>query len=93
MRTGLVSWIALVAAALLAALSLVTWRQARVRESLEELDRLRREISLVDAERTELEHRIQTLERRSRIVREARERLDMRPPAAGEIVLLPEVRP
>lgn len=79
---------ALSVAALLAALSLVTWRQARAREALVELDRLEREISLVDSERSELVRRLQTLESRSWIVPAARERLGMRTPRADEIVLL-----
>jgi cell division protein FtsL len=80
---------ALAVAALLAALSLVTWRQARAREALVELDRLQREISLVQAHRSELERRLQTLESRGWIVPTARARLGMRPPHADEIVLLP----
>jgi cell division protein FtsL len=80
---------ALAVAALLAALSLVTWRQSRTREALVELDRVQRAISLVEAERAELQRRIQVLESRGRVVRDARERLGMRNPEAGEIVLLP----
>lgn len=80
---------ALAVALLLAALSLVTWRQARALEALAELDAAQRQISLVEAERAELQRRIQVLESRSRVVRDARERLQMRPPHAEEIVLLP----
>lgn len=79
---------ALAVTLLLAALSLVTWRQARAYESLAELDRLRRAVSLEEAERAELERRIQHLESRARVVREARERLGMRTPSAEEIVIL-----
>jgi cell division protein FtsL len=88
MKLSVTSWTALMVAALLASLSLVTWRQARSREALEELDTIRREVSLAKAERDELEHRIQILESRSRVVPEARERLGMRTPGSGEIVLL-----
>lgn len=84
---------ALAVAALLAALSLVTWRQARAREALVELDRLQREISLVEAERAALERRVQTLEGRGWVVPAARSRLGMRPPRADEIVLLPGAHP
>jgi cell division protein FtsL len=82
--------VALAAALLLASLSLVTWRQARALEELAELDRLRREISLLEAERTDLETRIQALESRGRVVPAATERLGMHRPndASGEIVLL-----
>ena len=79
---------ALSVALLLAALSLVTWRQARAREALGELDGLRRELSLMTAERNELGNQIQVLESRGRVVPEARDRLGMRTPAGAEIVWL-----
>ena len=75
-------------ALLLAALSLVTWRQARTLEALAELDRLRREVSLMTAERNELGNRIQVLESRGRVVPAAIERLGMRTPNGSEIVWL-----
>jgi cell division protein FtsL len=75
-------------AAVLAALSFVTWRQSRAREVLAEMDRVHREISLVQAERAELERRIQTLESRGHVVPTARERLGLVTPDAAEIVLL-----
>lgn len=74
---------------LLAALTFVTWRQARALEALAELDRLRREISLMTSERNELTSRIQLLESRGRVVPTARDRLGMRTPDASEIVWLP----
>lgn len=74
-------------AALVLALSFVTWRQTRALEALAELDRVERDISLLRAERGELERRIQTLESRGRIVPVAREWLGMRTPSADEIVL------
>ena len=79
----------LAVALVLIALSVVTWRQSRAREGLAELDQLRRQISLAQAEETELVRRIQLLESRGRVVRDARERLGMRTPRAEEIVLLP----
>ncbi len=81
--------IALSTAALLAALSFVTWRQSRALEALAEWDGLRRELSLVRAEQGEFARRIQVLESRGRIVPEARERLGMKTPTASEIVILP----
>jgi cell division protein FtsL len=93
MKLSAASWTALVVAALLASLSLVTWRQARVREALEELDHLRREISLAEAERSNLEQRIQMLESRSRVVPEARERLGMKTPGSAEIIILSGAHP
>jgi cell division protein FtsL len=89
MRMSATSLTALAVAALLIALSLVTWRQARTREALTELADIRREMSLAEAEQGELQRRIQVLESRSRVVRDARNRLDMRTPHAGEIVLIP----
>jgi cell division protein FtsL len=87
--------VTLATALLLAALSLVTWRQTRALESLAELDQLRREVSLLTAERTQLANRIQALESRGRVVAEAGERLGMRRPndMSGEIVFLSGVRP
>jgi cell division protein FtsL len=88
MRTYSVILTALAVVALLAALSLVTWRQARALEALRDLDTLQRELSLVEAERADLHRRIQTLESRGHVVPAARERLGMRTPSAGEIILL-----
>lgn len=79
---------ALAVAALLGALSLVAWRQARAREALASLDGIRRERSLGLAERAELLGRIRHLESRARVVPESRERLGMRLPDATEIVIL-----
>lgn len=85
--------VTLAVALLLAALSFVTWRQTRALEALAELDRLRREISLMIAERNELGNRIQVLESRGRVVPTARDRLGMRTPNGGEIVWLAGVSP
>ncbi len=88
------SLMATLAAALLSvALGSVTWRQARALEALAELDRLRREVSLMTAERNELGNRIQVLESRGRVVPEARDRLRMRTPNAEEIVWLSDAAP
>ena len=73
---------------LLAALTQVTWRQVRALEGLAELDRVRRETSLVIAEQHDLTNRIRTLESRAHATRVARERLGMRVPDATEIVWL-----
>jgi cell division protein FtsL len=75
-------------AALLGALSLVTWRQARALEARAEVEHLEREISLVRAERAELQRRMLILEGRDHVVRAARERLGLRSPQDQEIVLL-----
>jgi hypothetical protein len=82
------SMVALATAALLASLSLVTWRQARAMESLEKLDGIRRELSLGESERADLLGSVRVLESRGRVVPEAREELGMRMPDASEIVIL-----
>lgn len=82
------SLVALGVAALLAALSLVTWRQSRALESLAELDGIRRERSLARAELSELNRHVQHLESRARVVPEARARLGMHVPSDDEIVHL-----
>lgn len=82
------SMVALATAALLASLSLVAWRQARALEALETLDRYQREMALGQAEETDLNSRIRVLESRARVIPEAREKLGMRTPTAGEIVYL-----
>lgn len=65
--------VALAFALLLAALSLVTWRQNRALESLAALDEVRFELSLAEARRAELVRNIRYLESRGRVVAEARE--------------------
>lgn len=82
------SRVALAVAAVLAALSLVAWRQSRALETLSTLEQLRRETSLARAERAELLRRARHLESRARVVPAARDRLDMHLPRASEIVYL-----
>ena len=82
------SMVVLATAALLASLSLVTWRQARAMESLEKLDGIRRELSLGESERADLLSSVRVLESRGRVVPQARDELGMRMPAASEIVIL-----
>lgn len=88
MTRSAMSLTVLAVAALVLALSFVTWRQTRALEALAQLDRVERDVSLLRAERGELERRIQTLESRGRVVPVAREWLDMRMPSASEIILL-----
>ena len=82
------SMVALATAAFLASLSLVTWRQSRALEVLEELELVRREWALGIAERDELQSRVRVLESRGNVVPQARERMGMKMPAASEIVIL-----
>jgi hypothetical protein len=72
-------------AVLLVALSLVTWRQARALEVLASLNAVQEARALADADRVELERRIQQLESRAHVVPEAIERLGMHRPLASEI--------
>lgn len=83
------SMVALAAAALLGSLSLVAWRQARALEALEELDLVRTELRLGEAEKADLVSRIRVLESRGRIVPKARTELGMKIPETGEMVYLP----
>ena len=82
------SLVALGFSGLLAALSLVTWRQSRAFEALAELDGVERALSLAESERAELLRRIQGLDSRTRISSVAQERLGMHHPEASEMVLL-----
>ena len=82
------SAVALAAAAFLASLSLVAWRQGRALELLEEQDRVQREWALGVAEQDELQRRVRSLESRGYVVPEAQRRMGMRMPAASEIVIL-----
>ena len=66
----------------------VTWRQSRAFEMQKELDGLRQEVSVSEAERVGLEQLIQVLESRPRIVPKAREILGMHTPSGNELVLL-----
>lgn len=81
--------LALCFAALLAALTLVIWRQSIALETLRELDKLRDNRALAEAERSELMRKIEHLESRNQVVTAARDRLGMRVPLANEIVILP----
>lgn len=75
-------------ALLFASLALVVWRQSRALEELRGLDQARAERAILQAERSELLREIQYLESRSRIVAVAARRLQLRTPAASEIVFL-----
>ncbi len=71
-----------------ASLGLVTWRQSRAFEAHVQLDELRRQVSVADGERVELERTIQVLVSRTRIVPEAIDRLGMHLPDGSEQVIL-----
>ena len=75
-------------------LALVPWRQSRALEVMSRLDEVRRQTSLAEADRVELERSIQVLESRARVVPLARTRLGMHTATTAEMVILPgELRP
>jgi cell division protein FtsL len=75
---------------LLGSLVVVAWRQTEGVARERALRELRSERAIVDAERMEMERKIQALSTRTRVVRVARERLGMQLPADREVVILPE---
>jgi len=77
------------AVVLVAALASVVWRQTVGRERFRELEKVREEVAVAQAERDELTTRILELQRRDRIVRYATERLGMHVARDEEVVLLP----
>ena len=81
--------LALCFAALLAALTLVIWRQSNALETLRALDKVRDSRALAEAERSDLLRKIEQMESRAHVVAAARDRLGMRVPSADEIVILP----
>ncbi|HEX2204827.1 MAG TPA: hypothetical protein VHG91_16075 [Longimicrobium sp.] len=82
---GRLGWTALV----VVALASVVWRQTAGQDRFRELEGLREEIAVAEAERAELQNRILELSRRERIVRVAGERLGMHVARDEEVVLLP----
>ena len=87
-RRSRLAWVAY-AAVLVAALGSVVWRQTVGRERFRELETMREEVAVAEAERDELTTRILGLQRRDRIVRYAQERLGMHVARDEEVVLLP----
>jgi cell division protein FtsL len=80
--------VALAVAAFLASLSLVSIRQREALDTLRDVDSLREEMAIEVGTKEELENRIRTLETRSRVVREAEERLGMRAALDSEVIRL-----
>jgi hypothetical protein len=74
---------------MLLALGLVVWRQSRALEALADVDEVRSRRAVLEAERIELERRIQRLESRGWVLSAAERRLGLRTPQANEIVILP----
>jgi cell division protein FtsL len=84
-RLRAVGWLLL----LLVSLLMVTWRQTRGLALEGGLRELESERAVTETERVELVRRIEELRSRARIVRVARDRLDMHLPREDEIVFLP----
>ena len=74
---------------LLAALSLVTWRQTRGVEMERALRELETERGIAEAERVAAVRRVEELQSRVRVLSVARERLGMHLPSDDQIVFLP----
>jgi cell division protein FtsL len=79
--------IAVTVAVLVCSLGFVTWRQSRALEVNQELDDLRRQVSVALGERVELEREAQVLRSRNKIVPRARV-LGLHTPGASEQVIL-----
>lgn len=78
---------------LLAALSLVTWRQIRGVEMERALRELETQRGIAESERVAASRRVEELRSRIRIVRVAEEQLGMHLPEDREIIFLPIVTP
>ena len=85
----LVLFWSVVVAAVVTAFGVVVWRQTRAVALEECLREAESEHAIAEAERVELERRIQELGARARITRIARRRLGMHLPEADEIIFLP----
>lgn len=87
-RRSRLAWAAY-AVVLVGALASVVWRQTVGRDRFKELERVREEVAVAEAERDELTTRILELQRRDRIAGYAEQRLGMHVARDEEVVLLP----
>ena len=81
--------VAVTFAVFVSSLGFVLWRQSRAFEAHVELDGLRRQVAVAQAEQVELERSVQFLVSRAHVVPVARRRLGMHMPDASEQVFLP----
>lgn len=79
---------AMVLALYAGALTMVAWRQSTTRETMEEVDRLSRELSIATEEREELARDLLGVEQRRWVAAEAGRRLGLRPPREEEMVFM-----
>jgi len=70
------------------ALTVVAWRQSTTRETMEEIDRLSRELAIAAEEKEELARDLLGVEQRPWVVAEAGRRLGLRPPREEEMVFM-----
>jgi len=85
--------VVLAAAALLAALTTVAWRQSSARETMKALADVDRQIELARDEREELTRELMVKEGRAWVLDEAARRLGLRAPREAEVQFLPGVDP
>jgi len=85
------SRIAFALAVFLGSLTLVAFRQGQALTVMEEIEDLRAEISLANAEKDEVRQRIQRLQGRGWITEQASERLGMSVPDASQQQILPRL--
>lgn len=79
------------AAAVVAALVTVAWRQSSAREVMEELAEVERQLELAADERELLARELMVMEGRAWVLQQSGARLGMRPPREDEFQFLPGV--
>ena len=78
----------LVLALFAGALTMVAWRQSTTRETMEEIDRLSRELAIAAEEREGLARDLLGVEQRRWVAAEADRRLGLRAPREEEMVFI-----
>ena len=68
-------------------LAVLAWRQSTTRETLEELDRVGRELAVLADRREELTRELVGIEKRPWVLAEASRRLRLRPASEREVIL------
>lgn len=68
-------------------LAVLAWRQSTTRETLEELDRVDRELAVLADRREELIRELVGIEKRPWVLAEASRRLGLRPASEREVIL------
>lgn len=68
-------------------MAVLAWRQSTTRETLEELDRVDRELAVLADRREELSRELVGIEKRPWVLAEAARRLGLRPASEREVIL------